>query len=120
MPRLLQRERDRLAVARLDQRGIGRGSAVDGALARHRGRPPRAKPAAAAPESKSAWRRVSDVLDGHETTFTEVSSFEMCRMLRSPSGRCKRPEGFDALQSRDRRQNAAKRCQRYLAMPDRP
>ena len=44
------------------KREMGKGSAVDGALRATRGKPPRTKPAAAALDNISVWRRESDVL----------------------------------------------------------
>ena len=55
-------ERDGLAVARLDQlRDRQRRPVRAGQPCAHRGNPAAARLAAAEPDSRSAWRRVSDV-----------------------------------------------------------
>ena len=54
--------------------GIGSTGATDGAACAHRGSPAATKPAAADPESSSAWRRVSDVLIDMESPLQGAST----------------------------------------------
>ena len=86
MLRLLQGERDGLSVARLDQVGNRQRSApLMERLCAHRGRPAATKPAAAEPESRSAWRRVSGVVI--DMGRPSLALIRTGMLLRSLSGR---------------------------------